>query len=342
MNDLTANALRAVNKFLLGLMTSNRPGKYIFRRLGEPYMAGHNLNEGMNSIGKYSQKRRHSTFDILGEAAKTVAESDRYVETYIEVIDRLAYTYGREDVSSVSVKPTAICAVNEAGDKTLDETPLEERLERIVKHAHEKGINVTLDMEDHPWTDESLDVAQSLWRKGYDNLGIVLQSRLNRNGRDIRDVLKDASYDIPKEKIRVRACIGIYTEPEDIATNSKSEAKLRLIEDIQNLYKAGVYVEVATHDHKVIREVVEMIEQDGADKSMFEFQFLKGVQNGYNIEKELMDKGFKVRYYMPTEIGRDDGMPYMERRLIANPGMMISAAKNMAQAVLNYVTPNKN
>lgn len=338
MNDLVAAVFRNFNRVSLwGLMLTS-PGRKLFSVLAEPYTAGHSLEEGLESIEKYRKRGARSTFDVLGEAATTLNDSNRYLNAYIEMIDKLSARYANNDVSSISVKPTAICAVNGDLTKTLPETPLEERLKHILDHAKDKGINITLDMEDSPWTDESLEVAQSLWNQGYDNLGIVLQSRLYRTPKDIANLFRSKDYEVPKDKLRVRACIGIYTEPAEIATNSKSEAKKRLIDDVFAMYDAGIYVEVATHDHKVINKIVRRIKDKGLSTNMFEFQFLKGVQNGYNIEGQLMREGFKVRYYMPTEISEGDGMPYMKRRLIANPGMVLSALKNMGQVAFNYVT----
>ena len=108
------------------------------------------------------------------------------------------------------------------------------------------------------------------------------------------------------------------------------------------MYDAGIYVEVATHDHGVINKIKDRIVDEQLDRNRFEFQFLKGVQNGYAVEEDLRSYGFKTRFYMPTEIKEGDGTPYMERRIIANPGMVFSAAKNMVQMAMNYVLPGKN
>lgn len=70
---------------------------------------------------------------------------------------------------------------------------------------------------------------------------------------------------------------------------------------------------------------------------MCEFQFLKGVQKAYQIEKELLGKGFTVRYYMPAELKPGDGVPYMKRRLEANPGMVFVGAVNLLDIARDYL-----
>ncbi|MFA6889167.1 MAG: proline dehydrogenase family protein [Candidatus Woesearchaeota archaeon] len=344
MNLLTEDQQKKIKKGIFNLLDNYRltriPTNWLIKVLGEPYLAGHSLEEGLGTVSKeYTDHTRYSTLDILGESAKSLEDAQRYRTAYNTLLNTIPKGT-LTDVATISVKPSAICFCTETERAVTfdDATPFEGTLEAIVKSAKEKGIGVTLDMEDNRYTDASLQVAQSLWSKGYDNLGIVLQSRLNRTLPDIRRILNPfESYPIPTDKIRVRACIGIYDEPANIATKDKRIAKKRLIANIQNLFTFGAYVEIATHDHEVIHEVVKYIQEQHISSDRFEFQFLKGVQNAYDIETELQNQGYKVRYYMPFEIKEGDGIPYMKRRLIANPDMVISGAKNMWQQAINYI-----
>ncbi|PIN79460.1 hypothetical protein COV16_04075, partial [Candidatus Woesearchaeota archaeon CG10_big_fil_rev_8_21_14_0_10_34_8] len=181
-----------------------------------------------------------------------------------------------------------------------------------------------------------------VWRKGYDNLGIVLQSRLNRTQNDVANLFVDTNYtNVPKGKMRVRACIGIYNEHADIAVTDREEAKDRLIDRQRELFQAGIYVESATHDHKRIRQTETQMEELRVPKEMHEFQFLLGVQNAYNIDHELRDRGHKVRYYMPVELNKGDGVKYMIRRLKANPEMITHGIKNTLQRIYSLFSKNQ-
>ena len=229
MGDFVNSMMRRVNSVLINAMLSNKFGRKIFASIAENYLAGHSIEDGIKAVDEFSNQRRYSTVDILGEAALTLDQADRYMDSYFKIIDHVD-NLGHFGVSraTISVKPTAICAVNDDLTKVKEETPLFERLENILGYAKERNLNVTLDMEDRHWTDISLDTAAKLWDIGYDNLGIVLQSRLHRTGKDIEDFLKDTDYKIPKEKIRVRACIGIYNEPKEFAVTSKKKAKKKV------------------------------------------------------------------------------------------------------------------
>ena len=356
MNNTLASMLTLVNHIIIQPLTwkFNKLGRRFFSSLAEQYLAGHSLEQGLETIiALYEDGTPHdklsgrsSSFDILGEDAKTKDEADEYLGIYKRFIDMIVA--GREsgrirdqDAVSVSLKPTAIAAV--AGDEDLPfihpETPLVPRLEELVRYAKERNIKVTLDMEDHKWTERTLDAAQEIWKCGYDNLGIVLQSRLNRTQHDILKYITLQSYATPREKIRVRACIGVYREPRSEATNDKKEAKQRLVERIRELFAAGIYVEIATHDHDVIYQIIdEIIVPQGISPARFEFQFLRGVENAYQIDKQLLGQGYKVRYYMPVELKPEAGIPYMKRRLIQNPEMVVNAAKNIAQRAKKYAS----
>jgi len=337
MSDLISKVSREFNKLLIKKMNSFDTGKKFFRFLAKPYIAGTNIEEGIKTIQEFKDKKGAvSTFDILGEEATTLKKANQYMKAYKDIIDLLYKKFPDSDVASISLKLTSICAVD-AKDKTklLTGDLFNTRLEEIVVYAKNKGIKVTLDMEDHNWTDRSLKSAEYIWKNGHDNFGIVLQSRLNRTRQDIKSFL-DVYYPVPREKRRVRACIGIYDEPAEIATTSKKEAKKRLTEMIRELFGIGIYVEIATHDYNVINEIIKFIKENKIDSSRFEFQFLKGVEKGHKIAQHLIEIGYKVRFYMPCELVKGDGTPYMERRLIANPTIGWYGLKNTFQRMLKY------
>lgn len=357
MNDTLDRLVRKANSLVIDNRHRLPFGNKIFDEISEWYVAGHNLDQGFYAMEhNFLRHRRYSTFDVLGENAHTVEESDRYVNAYMTTIDKIAEFNKRHFIPAkkvaqpitISVKPSAICAVTEDGKETLPQTPLSDRLEKILSYAKERGVNVTLDMEDHNWTDTSLEVAKEMWKKGYDTLGIVLQSRLNRTQKDIAELFgPGVEYGIDKKKMRVRACIGIYNEPAEIATTSRSVAKNRLVKDVEALFDAGIYVEIATHDKNTVRQIVEEVIMPRMRAGQittkdFEFQFLKGVHNGEALERELnahymqhTNDKFQFRYYMPAEINRGDGTPYMERRLKANPSIVLAGGINAVQHMMS-------
>lgn len=335
--EILEKIIRPVNTFGIDFLLSNPIGRKVVEQLAEAYIAGHSVEQGLEAVLNYHQRGRYSTIDFLGEEATTAEQADHQILLYQNIIERINQE-GLNEFVSISVKPSAICAIDPKTQLILPETPLIERLEKsILNQTHNRNIKVTLDMEDHNWTDISLQTAEKIWNDGYDNFGIVLQSRLNRTEKDIENIFKFPSYELSKKYFRVRACIGIYLENKSIATTSKQEAKARLVKRVQELFDAGIYVEIATHDHKVIHTIInDIIKPQGIPATRFEFQFLKGVQNAYNIENYLMKQGYTIRYYMPVEENKGDGNAYMERRLKANPWMTIAGAENFLKMWLKF------
>ncbi len=342
MGIIGNHLISGINSLFLSFLNSNHYTRKIIEKLGEPYLAGHSLEEGLENILKqYHEQQRYSTFDILGEEAATSQDVTQYLKAYSQALDFIGtyFPHGnspQERPASISVKPSAIClAVKTNSTVTISETtPLDHQVEILAARAREKGLDLTIDMEDHRWTDATLDAAQQVWKSGYDNVGIVLQSRLYRTQRDIVDRIITSHYPFPKEKIRVRSCIGVYREPRTIATRNKPEMKERLWQHLVELFDAGIYVEIATHDSRLVHRLIDDIILPGHyPPTRYEFQFLKGVYNGEKLGLELRSAGHTVRDYMPVELKRGDGTPYMFRRLNANPELLVNGMKNIIQKI---------
>ncbi len=192
-------------------------------------------------------------------------------------------------------------------------------------------------MEDHQWTERTIKYAKNLWKAGKRNFGTVFQSRLHRTETDIQDIFVQTTYDIPKETQRIRGCIGIYQVPEHLGINDRHKAKIQLVRRIKELFAVGVYVEIATHDLEFLEVARRTISEQEIPSTRYEFQFLRGVRNAYDIEKVLMENGTIVRYYMPVEIERGDGVPYMQRRLRKNPDIFRHGIRNFLQSYIPIV-----
>ncbi len=303
---------------------------------GRNYLAGSSLEEGYETIKKFHALGRKSTFDIVGEDSHTLKDADAILHTYKQIADDFYAEYGEEDVVSISLKPTGICAVNR--HTFLPETPLNERLYAYGAYASKKGKRkISLDMEDSNYTDASIEAVRYSWRKGVP-IGLVLQSRLNRTEHDI-DTIFSENYPIPRHQLRVRIVIGVYVEPEDIATNDRQKAKERLVDRVGQLFDKGAYVEIATHDPDIIDRIInEIIIPRNISPDRFEFQFLKGVENGYMIEKKVMRRGYTVRYYLGIELKKFASVPYIKRRLSNNPAFIRHGIKNIWQQMINFFT----
>jgi proline dehydrogenase len=307
-------------------------------RLGSAYSAGSSIEEGMHNVHRlFLDQRIMSTIDILGESSKTPEQADQYLHAYFEIIDRIASIpdirwgpFYCQRPFSISLKPSAICVADESGDlvKFSEETPFLPRLEMILQRAQQTPypIPVTVDMENHKYTEATHNAITQLRYKGYHHLGTVNQAMLDRSEEDLEGFSKELNPEFFDPKtFHLRECRGIYLEPKDIATSSIRKAKDRLLQRVEQGLKAGFYMEIATHDEKYVKAALEIIERLHVNKGSYEFQFLQGVPSADNlIIPFLLQQGISVRKYMPFELHPGDGTPYYRRRLGENPQLMFA------------------
>ena len=191
------------------------PGRLV-RVFASPYIAGKGIASGVAKADELHGKQGlYSTVDLLGEEVFQREDVEAMVQLYFRMVEALQ----DRPFASISLKPTQL-GLNES------EAYCQDNLRRIVAAAAGHGIHVTLDMEDRHFTDVTLRMFRAI-RDEFDNFGIVLQSRLYRTDDDIRQ--------LHTKPCKVRICIGIYTEPPEVALQDKPAMKDKLFEQVQLL-----------------------------------------------------------------------------------------------------------
>jgi len=293
-----------LKKFIINLAPTP-----LVKLFASPYVAGDSIEAAINAAQKFWKNRRVcSTIDLLGEEL----ESDDEVQYTVNVYERLMEALGSQDYATLSLKPSQLGS--HRGTEHCTSV-----IGRIVNLAEQHNIKVTLDMEDHTFTDMTLDVFRAL-HKDHPTFGTVLQSRLFRTDDDIKS--------LKGFKARLRICIGIYNEPEDMAIQGKPEMKKKLLEQLEVLYKEGHYAEIATHDEAVINEAINIAEKLNMKKDQYEVQMLMGVPK-QDFQDELVRNGILVRLYVPFAEKWKYATAYCKRRLTANPAMAAYILKNL-------------
>lgn len=279
-----------------------------------PYVAGASIEEAVQTASRFWDERRIcSTIDLLGEEI----DNDEDVDYSIGVYERLISSLGRQDFATISLKPTQL-----GSHRGKDHC--QKIIRGIVAKAADLGIKTTLDMEDHSFTDMTLDIFRAVLSE-FPTFGTVLQSRLFRTDDDIKS--------LQGLKARFRMCIGIYNEPKEIALQSKPEMKKKMLGQIEVMFKEGNYVEIATHDEAVIDEALNTAERLNIKKDRYEVQMLMGVPK-QNYQDKLVQSGIFVRLYVPFAEKWKFASAYCKRRLDANPAMAAYIVKNIMHKAL--------
>lgn len=271
------------------------------------YVSGASVADAVAAVRKLNEEGAVATVDILGESVSERDKAEKVVEEYVklfEIIDAEGID------SNVSIKPTML-------GLEFDEQFCKQSIDRIAAAAAKYGNFMRIDMEDRTCTDATIRIYNELQAK-YGNLGTVFQSYMRRTLDDIGD--------LPSEGANIRLCKGIYIEPREVAWKGYETVRANFVAALDKLFRQKVYVGVATHDEYLICRACELVERYGLTTDQFEFQMLLGVDP--QLRRLLLDRGFKVRIYVPY--GKD-WYPYSIRRLRENP----TVARHVIRAILS-------
>ncbi len=308
--------------------------KQAMRILGHQFVMGRDIEGALErAAGKEERDYRYS-FDMLGEAALTRADAERYREKYsaaIAAVGRAAEK--RESITArhgISIKLSALHPRYEFAQVERVMQELYPVVEQLVREAREAGIGVTLDAEEADRLEISLMLVDKLLAgevtRGYAGFGLAVQAyqkrarptlewligRLKATDRRITlRLVKGAYWDSEIKRAQERGLAGypVFTRKEN--TDVSYLACARLLES------AGerIYPQFATHNAHTIAHVSEVF---GGDPGRFEFQRLHG------MGAELYDSvvrgpwgKYACRVYAPVG-AHEDLLPYLVRRLLEN------------------------
>ncbi|MEN9923845.1 MAG: hypothetical protein RIS09_1359, partial [Actinomycetota bacterium] len=197
------------------------------------YVAGELESDVLATTQELIDKGLLVTIDRLGEDVVEASDAQSTVNDYVSLLRGLAER-GFGAKAEVSVKLSALGLILDDGyARALDNA------RSIAAAAHEHGTTITLDMEDHTLTDQTLSIAKEL-RQDFPSVGIVLQSYLFRTEADCREFAYSGS--------RVRLCKGAYKELDTVAYSAKGDVDLSYVRCMKILIEGGAYPMFATHD----------------------------------------------------------------------------------------------
>jgi proline dehydrogenase len=279
------------------------------------YLAGDNMTAALDTAETLRNREIRTTLDLLGEDVRHDEQVQQNRDVYERLLHAIAHDARFSDRASrpsLSLKPSAFT--------TGAQEAAFEPIEHLARVAREREVALTIDMEDHRWTDVTLAHAIGLFERGHD-VGTVLQSRLHRTEADLARI---------PAGMRVRLVIGIYPEPAEIAVTDKREMKERLLAFAETLLSRGALVEFATHDE----EFVERFARDVAPRfeGRCEVQMLLGVPRTRAIGRlQAGEYGVRlpVRLYVPFAVSWKDATAYLRRRMEESPGIILNVLKNL-------------
>src|SRR5690606_37589253 len=301
------------------------------RILGHQFVIGRTIDEALRRADEAPEYCY--SFDMLGEAALTAADADKYFDAYRGAIEALrARTSADADVTtapSVSVKLSALHPRYEYAQAGRAVPEIAAKLEQLVVAAAEAGSAVTIDAEEADRLELSLAVFEQVFKRRSlahcsGTFGIAVQAYQKRAWPVIRwleelahgrhrvipvRLVKGAYWDTEIKRAQQQGLSGYPVFTRKASTDVSYLACARaLLHESPHLYP-----QFATHNAHTVAWLMHVGARD-----RFEFQRLHGM--GEELYGELLKSSHfdrPVRVYAPVG-SHEDLLPYLVRRLLEN------------------------
>ena len=303
----------------------------VMAEMGAQFVLGRTIDEGLKHGEAMTAKGYTYSFDMLGEAARTADDAQRYHTAYAHAIGRIALRARNGDVRrnpGISVKLSALHPRYERSQRDRMLPALSARLLELARAAKSAGIGLNIDAEEADRLDLSLDVIERVLAdaslKGWDGFGVVVQA-FGRRSVPTLDWLYSLAETLDR-KIMVRLVKGAYWDMEIKRAQVLGLRDYPVFTDKVHTdisYLAGarklmgmtdrVYPQFATHNAHSVAAILHMA---GTRRDHFEFQRLHGM--GEPLHEAVHEReGSGCRIYAPVG-AHSDLLAYLVRRLLEN------------------------
>ncbi|MEL6870555.1 MAG: bifunctional proline dehydrogenase/L-glutamate gamma-semialdehyde dehydrogenase PutA [Pseudomonadota bacterium] len=300
--------------------------------MGHQYVMGRDIGDALKRARKGDNKAYRYSFDMLGEAAMTRSDAQRYFDAYAQAIDSIGASHQGDDVfaaPSISVKLSALHPRYEFARRRAVVEELGDMLLALAKKAKAHNIALTMDAEEADRLELSLDIFERVYRDpalaGYHGLGLAVQAYQKRATSVIQwlgelarggarripvRLVKGAYWDTEIKHAQELGLTGYPVFTRKVNTDVSYLACARLILDAGD----ALYGQFATHNAHTLAYVL----QHAGGRDDYEFQRLHGM--GEELYGAVVDAD---RYNRPCRVyapvgSHEDLLPYLVRRLLEN------------------------
>ncbi|MCK6264336.1 bifunctional proline dehydrogenase/L-glutamate gamma-semialdehyde dehydrogenase PutA [Vibrio sp. ZSDE26] len=299
--------------------------------MGHQFVLGRSIEQAQKNGKPLVDKGYSYSFDMLGEAALTTADANKYFKSYLMAIESVGRQIKTQDSglpSSVSIKLSALHPRYEVANSERVLTELYDTVIQLLDRAVELDVAISIDAEEADRLELSLHLFEKLYRsdkvKGWGKLGIVVQAYqkralavltwLTKLAKEQGDLIplrlvKGAYWDT-EIKLSQQGGFGnypVYTRKE--ATDVAYLACARFL--LSDHVKGNIFPQFASHNAHTVTAISVMASHD-----QFEYQRLHGMGDSlYHHAKEAYKQS--VRIYAPVG-SHKDLLPYLVRRLLEN------------------------
>ncbi len=305
------------------------------RLMGEQFVCGQTIAEALANAHKWEARGFRYSYDMLGEAAMTEDDAQRYLIAYDQAIHAIGTAAARRGIyqgPGISIK---LSALHPRYARAQIERVTEELLPRLRGLAHlarRYDIGLNIDAEEADRLEISLDLLEALCADrtlaGWDGIGFVVQAYQKR-----APFVIDWLIDLARRsghRLMVRLVKGAYWDSEikraqvdgledyPVFTR-KAHTDVSYLACARRLLAApeAVFPQFATHNARTLAAIHEMA-GDGFHVGQYEFQCLHGMGEPLYEEVVGSDKLDRpCRIYAPVGT-HETLLAYLVRRLLEN------------------------
>ena len=298
--------------------------------LARQFVLGRTIDEALDAAATATAAGYLHSFDMLGEAAATAADAERYFLAYAHAIAAIAKRAGASDPHAnpgISIKLSALHPRYEQLKHARVMVELVPRVLALATQARAANIGFNIDAEEADRLDLSLAVIEAVLSApalaAWSGFGVAVQAyaksapavidwlaalcqRLNR--RIAVRLVKGAYWDTEIKRAQV---LGVPSYP---VLTRKSSTDVSYLLCAQRLFvcQPHIYPQFATHNAHTICAINSMAPAGAS----FEFQRLQGMGESVHELQRAAD-GRLRRIYAPVGVHRDL-LAYLVRRLLEN------------------------
>ncbi|WP_375748905.1 bifunctional proline dehydrogenase/L-glutamate gamma-semialdehyde dehydrogenase PutA [Vibrio sp. HN007] len=295
--------------------------------MGHQFVLGRTIKEAQDNGRKNTEAGYRHSYDMLGEAALTTADAEKYFRDYLSAIEAIG-TSSLQSTASVSIKLSALHPRYEVACEDRVMSELHNTIQKLIEKARELDVAITIDAEEMDRLELSLRLFEKLYRsdssKGWGKFGLVVQTyskralpvltwltALAKEQGDLIPVrlVKGAYWDSEVKWAQQAGYerYSVFTRKEATDVSYLACARFLLSDHV----KGNLYPQFASHNAQTVTAIAVMATHDD-----FEFQRLHGMgESLYNHAKEAYK--CDVRIYAPVG-NHKDLLPYLVRRLLEN------------------------
>ncbi|MFQ5765837.1 MAG: bifunctional proline dehydrogenase/L-glutamate gamma-semialdehyde dehydrogenase PutA, partial [Rhodospirillales bacterium] len=308
--------------------------RHAMRILGRQFVMGRTIDEAIERAREAEPSGYRHSFDMLGEAALTEADAERYRDAYagaIAAVGREGAGRGPVEGPGVSVKLSALHPRFELAQRDRVMTELVPRLRQLSEAAKAAGIGLCVDAEEADRLEISLDVFEAVAGDkalaGWDGLGLAVQAYSKRAGA-VLDWLAELARG-HRRRLMLRLVKGAYWDSEikraqEQGLDGYPVFTRKVSTDVSYLACAkkmlaatdAFFPQFATHNAQTLAAVLEL----AGPYPDFEFQRLHGMGEAlydHVAADPAVGEGLRCRVYAPVG-SHEDLLAYLVRRLLEN------------------------